>query len=109
MASGPLAAAGLFVICDPLCGQQVLAGALAYDLSSCLARQSIAGSLLCASAVLLRCTLLCSGGRTNARIDTVGFDRDYFDWSLYRGENIREPADRSRWGISAIHDSEPRP
>jgi len=75
MASGQFTAAGLYVVCDSLCRQQALAGTLADDPSSCLARQSIAGSVLCAPAVLLRRAFFCRGRNRFARLDTGGFDR----------------------------------
>jgi hypothetical protein len=85
MASGRLAAAGLFVRCYSLCRQQALAGALVYDLSASLARQSIAGGVLCASAVLLRCAFFCKEPNRFARMDTGGFYRRHTDWSLHGG------------------------
>ena len=85
MASGNFAAAELFVSSDSFCRKQILAGALADDLASCLAGQSIAGSVLCASAVLLRRAFLCRGRKRFFRMDTVGSDRYQFDWSLSGG------------------------
>jgi hypothetical protein len=56
--SGRVTAAGLFVARDSVCREQVLVGALADDLATGFVRQSIAGSVLCASVVLFRRTLL---------------------------------------------------
>src|SRR5712671_5312538 len=85
VASGWFAAAGFFVSCHSLCRQQVLAGALADDPAPRLVRQSIAGSIQCASAVLLCCDFSCRARNTFASFATVRFGCYLFNWALCGG------------------------